>query len=118
MRYQLLWSIGLYSIDIAIIEDDIMAETPYALPVDFVKGMVSEFVESELGHSCRLDGGIFRIYAGLQGRDPNYAAKMVTEVSNKFEYRQIQIDNVDDVKVGGKTVVSLIKAFNDGKNRL
>lgn len=108
MKFQLLWSTGLYSINIVAVSGDI-ANIDDTLPLEFTDGTLSRFVELETGYNSRLEGSIFRIYSGLESRDQDFVENMLKIISEQLLCNHYEINNIDDVKAGGQSVLSLKK---------
>lgn len=97
MKDKIVWSVGLYSVNIVVCTGNYLAES---FPIEFTDGAISKFIKETYHFDSRIDDGVFKIYAGLDGRNIIFTSAMMQTISKLYSYIEIKINDIEDILMG------------------
>ena len=116
MKQKLIWSIGLYTVDFMVYDEDKGAiKSVVDLPPIFPNGDVEKYIAFHYEYDIRMESGLITVYMGLDCRDPNYVGKFMSDIAKEFNFNEQRILNIEELKVGAKDLHTLIREFAQQK---
>lgn len=118
MKQKLVWSIGLYTLDFVVYEEDKGVLTSVLdLPPIFPNGDVRDYIQHNYEYDSRMESGLFKVFMGLEVRDPQYTKKFMSDIAQEFGFNEERVLNIEDLRVGAKDLFTLLKEYNNSKNQ-
>lgn len=110
MKNRIFWSVGLYSVDIVVACGDV---PDICFPTDFTEGVVSRHIKKKYDYDSRIDNNVFRIYMGINSRNMAYLKETMQEIATRCGYSQTMINNIEDLTIGGKSIIDVTEEMYD-----
>jgi hypothetical protein len=112
MMNRLVWSVGLYTIDIVCYdEDNGVAKSILDMPPIFSNGDVRSFVKNNYTFDSYMEKGRFQVYAGLASSNLDVVSEVIDGIAHEFGVKPCQISNVEDLLSGEKNLQRLMQDF-------